>query len=248
MTIENVAEKVRKLLRLATSSNVNEAALAAAKAQQLIDEHNLTDALLSIDSEQREPDESIEDFGRKGAPLDTGKKLDRWRWYLASTLLRANGCAGYVSGGDIHIIGRPMDADAVRYLYAYLKREVEQLVTRNARGCGRTYVNNYRLGVVDTIAKKVNSEREAFRQKIREEASRTGGTALVRVNTALTRIDQKHAEAVSWTERNMNLRSSGRSSSRLDFNARAAGQRDGQSIAVNTSRSGLGTGRKAIGK
>ena len=54
----------------------------AAKAQQLIDEHNLSDTLLTMNEDSAEPQEDIEDFGRKGAPLDTGKKVDRWRWWL----------------------------------------------------------------------------------------------------------------------------------------------------------------------
>ncbi len=33
----------------------------------------------------------------------------------------ANGCRIYISGGDIALVGRPSDAETVRYLYAYLK-------------------------------------------------------------------------------------------------------------------------------
>ena len=65
----SIVDKVRKLLRLAESPNANEAALAAAKAQELIDAHNLSAALLAYDEGSAQPNEPIEDFERKGAPL-----------------------------------------------------------------------------------------------------------------------------------------------------------------------------------
>ena len=47
--VSKVAEKVRKLLALATSSNVHEAANAAAQAQKLMQEHKLTAADVAAD-------------------------------------------------------------------------------------------------------------------------------------------------------------------------------------------------------
>lgn len=43
-----IVDKVQKLLRLAQSSNPHEAANAAACAQELIDRHHLSDAMLEI--------------------------------------------------------------------------------------------------------------------------------------------------------------------------------------------------------
>jgi hypothetical protein len=57
--MSDILNKVRKLLRLAESPNANEAALAAAKAQELIDAHNLSTALLVEDGGE-DVDEPIE--------------------------------------------------------------------------------------------------------------------------------------------------------------------------------------------
>ena len=68
----DVLDRVRKLLRLATSSNANEAASAAAKAQELINQHQLQDALIAVDAHTDEDvdTEQIINFATKGAPLD----------------------------------------------------------------------------------------------------------------------------------------------------------------------------------
>ena len=192
-----IIDKVRKLLRLAESPNANEAAAAAAKAQSLIDEHNLNAALLSLDGAETEPDEPIENFGRKDAPLDGGKQNDTWRWRLASTVMYANACRGYVNGGSIHIVGRPSDVETVRYLYAYLKAEVAQLTDRDGKGCGRTWRNNYRMGVIDTISRKMREEREKFKQAAQVAAGTT--TALMRVNSAPARRPARSARIPSRT-------------------------------------------------
>ncbi len=235
-----ILDTVRKLLRLAESPNAHEAASAAAKAQSLIDQHNLSTALLALDSAAPTPDEPIEDFGKKGAPLDSRPQLDRWRSTLAATICGANGCRVYRSGGTLAIVGRPSDAETVRYLYAYLVREVEQLCERDGRGCGRTWRNNYRLGVVDTIARKLRAERETFRAEQRQLAAAAGSLALVRVNSALARVEQRGTDVSAWMKTHMRLRAGSSSYSRSDMSAREAGRRAGQSITINRARGALG--------
>lgn len=238
--MNSVIDKVRKLLRLAESPNANEAALAAAKAQSLIDEHNLSAALLAMDGGPSEPDEDIEDFMAKDAPLDRQPILHRWRQYLASTIARANGCRIYSQGGNIALVGRPSDAETVRYLFAYLTREVDRLCEKDGKGCGRTWRNNYRLGVVDTISKKLRAERERFVAEQRKLAAASGNSqALVRLDGALAKVDKRGADVAAWVKSNLRLVSGGGSSSRYDSGAREAGRKAGQSISLNGARKAL---------
>jgi uncharacterized protein DUF2786 len=236
--VSDVLNKVRKLLRLANSPNPNEAALAAAKAQQLIDEHKLSAALLVEETGVDGPDEPIENFARKDAPLDTGQKLDRWRIALAGAVSRANACRIYSMGGNIEIVGRPSDVETVRYLFGYLKSETNQLVERDGKGCGRTWRNNYRLGVVDTIQRKLWAEREKFKREATAAVS-ANTAALVRVNAALARIETKSKEVDTWVKANLKLYSNGRSSARYDGSAREQGRKAGHSIAINRSKGRL---------
>lgn len=232
----DVLDKVRKLLRLAESPNANEAAAAAAKAQQLIDEHNLSAALLSIETGVDAPDEPIEDFAKKGAHLDAPARLDRWRIELASSIAYANSCRIYYTDRlsarhKIALVGRPSDADTVRYLYAHLCAEVNQLADRDGKGYGRTWRNNFRLGVVDTIRGKLRQQQSEFKQQA--TASLGGNSqALVRVNTALAKVEQRGTDVRDWMKRELKLYAGRAASSTYDHSARRAGQLAGESIRL----------------
>lgn len=239
MTDAVVLAKVQKLLRLSASSNANEAALAAAKAQELIDKYNLSQALLALES--AEPvkgldDEPIVDFAKAGAPLDAPKRLDRWRGYLAGIVARANACKIYYSGNEIALIGRPSDAETVRYLYGFLAREVERLTTEQGQGMGRTWRNNFRLGVVDTISRKVREQHAQFEKDARTAAKAENSTALVRVNQALARIEARRDAVEEWTTANLKLYAHSGGSSRYNPSARQSGRKAGESIAVGGAR------------
>jgi len=136
MTYEEALQKAVKLLRLSQSSNPNEAALAAGKAQEIIDRYNIESVALDMASgDKPQPDEPIKDFGFD--PLDAGtKKISTWSWRLFTVISRGNGCKGYLTrnkGGGIAIVGRPSDVQTVRYFYAWLKQEVERLAQRDCR-------------------------------------------------------------------------------------------------------------------
>lgn len=239
MPANSVLDKVRKLLRLAQSPNPNEAAAAAVKAQQLIDEHNLASALLSLETGANEPDEPIEDFQKKDAPLDENDR-DYWRWRLAAILMHANACAGYCLGG-IQIMGRPSDVETVRYLYGYFAGEVNRLTEVAGKGCGRTWRNNYRNGIVDTLGARLMEQHAAFRAGAR--ASVAGNThALVKVDQALAKVEERRIEVDAFTKKHLNIRSVSAGGARLDASARAAGRRDGHSIRINTARGSIGRG------
>ncbi len=249
MTDAVVLQKVQKLLRLSTSSNANEAALAAAKAQELIDKHQLAQALLDLDS--AEPvrgldDEPIVDFCKAGAPLDAPTRLDRWRGVLAGTIARANACKIYYHGSEIALVGRPSDAETVRYLYGYLSREVERLTTEEGQGMGRSWRNNFRLGVVDTIADKIREQRHDFEKHARAAAKAENSTALVRVNQALAKIEERRVAVDDWVKSNLKLYSRSESASQYNPNARARGRQAGKSIIVNGSRGRLTSAAKKL--
>jgi hypothetical protein len=240
--------KVQKLLRLATSSNQHEAAMAAAKAQQLIDENNLADALLQLDGAAEAPDEPIIDFGSREALDDTSPgKLIRWRTALASKLAEVNGCRLWRDHGILHIVGRPSDVSAVRYLYGYLAHEVERLAKVNGSGCGRTWLNNYRLGCVDSINRMLHEQHSKFAADHRNLVC-GNPQALMRMNTALEKVERKGAEVKQFMEQKMGIKFKSRplSQGRAIQSARAQGQRDGKEIKINDAKGGLGSGQKGI--
>lgn len=254
--MKDILGTVTKLLRAAELNKVTspeEAANAMARAQRLIDENNLSEALLAYDGQQTEPDEPIVDFYAKGAPLDDASpnKLVRWKAALATTIAVHNGCRVWVSGGVFHLVGRPRDADTTRYMYALVAGETERLVKREGQGCGRTWKNNYRLGVVDTIVRRLAASRRQFEEEQRQAAGSTS-TALVRINSALMVTNRKGAEADDFMfSSNMKVKLSRRkaplSQGRQINEARQAGRAAGEKINLdNNARGALGSGQKAL--
>lgn len=237
-----IIDKVRKLLRLAESPNANEAALAAAKAQQLIDEHNLSTALLALDGAEEAPDEPIYDFETKGAPLDTARRHARWRSQLAGTIARANGCRIYINGEHIALVGRPSDADTVRYLFGYLAKEIDRLCAKEGAGCGTTWRNNFRLGAVYAVMDKLREQRTQHASKAR--ASAATEVALVRINTALARVEQRGSDVSAWMKANLKLVNRGGNSGSYNQGAMEAGRRAGQSIQIGGAKAGIGKGTR----
>lgn len=250
-TREEIILKIGKLLRLSTSSNPNESALAAAMAQRLMDQYEIDKAMLDeTNPNEQEPDEEIMNFGSKDAPLDMERKIASWKIFLASCVARFNSCRIYLESmryqpRKIQIVGRPSDVQTVRYLFEYLKHEVDRLTHENGKGCGRTWCNNFRLGVVDAVKEKLTEGRKQTIESTRIQ--NTGNTqAMVKVEKAIARFEEKSKAVDSWMKENLKLRSSGYSRSSGDASARQQGRKAGHSINIGRAKGALGSGTKMI--
>ena len=243
---EKALAKAAKLLRLSSSSNPHEAALAASKAQEILDRYKIDRLSINIDGNSDAPEEPIKDFGFD--PLDSSNTAATWRVRLACSLAARNQSKVYLHGSALCLIGRASDVSTVRYMYGYLTREVDRLAKRDCAGCGRTYANNYRLGVVDTISRRLaTQERETEEQMKREAEAESSERALAIVSAITVRRNQIQA-VEEFTKANMKLRSGRASSYRSDYSARAAGQKAGQEIGLNPASSRLPDCNPALGR
>jgi hypothetical protein len=170
--------RVRKLLALATSPNPHEAALAAARAQALIEAHRLQ-AWLDAERQQEEDPDPIVDA--RDEPLELGRRLRKWKVVLASMLAEANGCTAYTleRGREqaIVLVGRGRDRAAVIELWGWLVKRIEWLSATHGAGRDRQWHEAFRIGVVDAIA-------ERLRQGNEEARAGLDGAALVVVEPA----------------------------------------------------------------
>lgn len=250
MNHEEAVTRAMKLLRLAQSDNPNEAALAAAKAQEIMDRYKLGALGLSAETEESKAfeDEPIKDFS--GAPLEpsTGK-LPSWKIQLAVHVAKANQCRIYINNSyrakAIAIVGRPSDAETVRYIYAWLVREADRLAEREGAGMGTTWRNNFRLGVVDTIGNRLREERKATEASVLEEARQQtaipSDRALVRVENAIVKLQERSVAVDRWVDQNLKLRRGGSGgNARHDPSARDAGRKAGHEISLKRGRGALG--------
>lgn len=230
---EKILEKVRKLLALGTSNNANESAAAVAMANRLMEQHQITEAMLTPADAPDEPVREWED------PLDT-EGHSTWRGRLAIFLAKANRCHVIRDAKkNIRIIGRASDTNAVRYLHAYCTRETDRLAAQY-KGNGKTWLNNYRLGVVDAIGAKIDEESAALRREMRANAINPEA-----MERGIVRVDERAIAVKQYVQlHHPNLRSNTRYHT-ADPSARDTGRRDGSKIALG-GHAGLGQG--AAGK
>lgn len=248
MNYEEAIQKAAKLLRLATSSNPNEAALAATRAQEIMDRFKI-DSIALDSSLALKPEEAIKNFGFD--PIDTGSYAT-WKGRLCVTIAEMNQSICYRGHTGLAIIGRPSDVNTIRYIYNWLVREVEALHEKNCLGCGRTYSNNYRIGVQETVCKRLKKGQQETRKAAQSEAKTEAATtevnemALVRVNNAIATIERRAVEVRQWQKQNVKLSSGGSSRARYDSTARELGRRDGHNVRLQPSRGNLGNGKRAL--
>jgi hypothetical protein len=253
MANDNVLDRVRKLLELGHSDNINESANAMGHAQRLMAKHNISEAMLAIEADDGDDDEAVEDDLLYS---DGVNKLPTWKNWLAGEMADLQQCRVYSThdgrrGGQarLHIVGRPSDATTLRYLFSYITREINRLANSEAEllgSPGRTWFNNFRLGAVGVIVKRLQEANKEARVELKREANDGdtlgNGTALVLVNTAIAKIESRKADADAFCKDNLNLRTTSGSRSNYDPGGRSAGARAGAGININGGGPSLGSG------
>ena len=128
MTKQDVVSKVRKLFELSKSSNENEAALAAAKARELLSRYNLCVADLPAEEFERSL-EVVE------ASVETGRLLRNWVKGLVVHVSGSFQCSHIVrrrrgSTPLLSFIGTPADAKVAAYTFQFLFQQLNGLADK----------------------------------------------------------------------------------------------------------------------
>ena len=239
-----ILRKIKALLALteARGATEAEAAAAAAAAQRLIEAHDLDVATLDEHADPEPPPEEATDETLD--PEDASRQKVRWRGILASAIGRANGCKTYWRGSALRIVGPPSRVAAVRYLYGWLSREVDRLGAEAARGMGRSYGHAFRCGCAERVGRRLVDEaalaRSQERDAARLRAGEAGGTALVRLDARLARLDAEQASVARAIAR-LNLRAAP-AARPVQSSGYYAGQRAGDRVRL-TAGPALGAGR-----
>lgn len=133
MNQQDIIDKIQKLLSLANSPNENEAAQAAAKAQQLLMQHNL----------------SLEDIKAKSTfsnsiereELEAHKRKIHWKGKLAHAIADANFCKIWWHNGRLELAGKSHNRAIVKSLYEYLSTAIERLANLGVKAEKLNYKN-----------------------------------------------------------------------------------------------------------
>lgn len=243
MKYEEALRKAISCLKLAKSTNPSEAALAAAKAQEIIDRYNLSVGDLQ---NGEEPAENSEPIANTHEPLHHVCQVDtRWSTRLAGTIARRNGCRivfyTQASGSAIiQIIGRTSDVNAVRYLFGWMEREVRRLTKQECQGRSRKYQVDFRYGVVDTIERKLDEQKRETIHAVQTESA-NNPMALMKIKNSLVKREQHGLAVDSWMKSNMTGLRTAKHRKQLDISARAHGIRAGEAIKLNSAKGALGS-------
>ncbi|MGO9119092.1 MAG: DUF2786 domain-containing protein [Desulfomonilaceae bacterium] len=128
MTEEDVLSKVKKLFELSNSPNENEAALAAAKARELLARYNLSIADLPTD-------DANSALAATEASVRVGKAVRSWVKGLLIHVAEGFDCQHIIrrrhgSETVLSFIGTPADAEVAIYTFRFLYRQLDSFVER----------------------------------------------------------------------------------------------------------------------
>lgn len=193
MSHEKILERIRRLLALSRSENLNEAGNAARAAQRLMSEHQIDEAQVSFDAGEADApfaDEEIADFGQR---------TSHWRSIVLDGLASANGARAYlrayklagVRHSTVRVLGPRAAVATVRYLFEYLIRQVEELVLRHEEASVR-WKNAFRLGAAAMLRTRLVEAAEDARRRAARDGNRAG--ALIRLGLEEERLKQVIAQ------------------------------------------------------
>lgn len=132
---DKIIDRIKKLLRLADvkrGATPEEAANAAAKAQALLFEHNLSMASLGDLGKEERPEE----IEQQNADLSNATyQTVKWHRALVFAISKPLFCRVVCWSGEqrVSIIGKPSNIQVVNYLYFYLSTEIEKMATAYQR-------------------------------------------------------------------------------------------------------------------
>lgn len=227
--MDHIISRVQKLLSLAhNNTNLNEASAAAAAAQKMIEQYNLD--MAQIAANNGEDAISGEEISKEHTPLYRGRNAITWKSSLADVISRSNHCRVFLTGGDIHLVGKKTNVELTRFVYSYVSNEIERLCSiamKANSGAGKGYSNNFKLGAVSAVRDNLKKSQAEVRDKYQ------GTAAMVIINNESTAVD-------TWLKSNIKLRNKSTSHTSYNPDARSDGYAAGNTIDLN--RTGLNSG------
>ena len=234
-TDEKILARIHKLLALATSDNENEAANAAAKAQTMLMEYNISeDELNAFGNKDKEKVVEVRTGGR------TNHNRSNWYNALAVTVSDANLCKILTSGSGLIWIGKKTNVEVAQYILENLTRDLTRIcdltwkainyhqnsLPKISRVHGKTWKNNFYHGANQTIRERLRSNLIALKE------TPTINALVVHSDFEIKEYMNIHYPSLTYNKFTINRNSSG-------FEA---GKAAGRAVQF---RSGLGAGGNA---
>lgn len=243
---EKVADKIRRLLALSESDNPHEAALAAAKAQDLILKY-------AVSQEQIRASGGATDDGpiEKESFGDYRGRIPDWHVALCSAMERSFMCSTfYTPGRRLWVVGRASARMAFVATHHHLvaqivhmadggwtkeREQMEDLEPRGMGGYAQRWKRSFAHGAIQTIRERLSEDIKRL-----EAASEVADAGEEVRQTAIVLRD-RHQEAKQWVSANLSLGGGRRSAPLGSSGGLAAGRAAGRIIDLQR-RSGRALG------
>lgn len=239
---ESILSRLRKLERLATSSNEHEAALAASRYQEILFKYNLTEAEVGVEDDGDDYTQEFTDAtGNEG-----------WSVTLLNQIAKANFCSVVKNVGrdrkQVTVIGKAHNIEVVMFLHDYLSKELKRLsglawqrqsvldtmaelndeyVPQRKKG---QFVLGFLIGAVESVGERLREQRR------KDEEAAAQSTALV------VRFDAELRTAIANFY--PNLRHGRRTSYRMDSAGHQAGRQAGSNVGLVQGVKGAGPSKQ----
>lgn len=192
--LEAIAEKIQKLLALASSPFEAEALAATAKAQELLSIYNLD--MLAVERAGKKDSAAREDKKLKGG-------LYKWQRDIWKDVAELNFCMywsykGLTKGSSYEhrVLGSKINVLSTRMMAEYLEQTIERIARAEYQNDSKHYFSKaavaFREGMAARIGIRLRERRWEQKEKAREEAAAQATRAAD--ERALTILDVEDAE------------------------------------------------------
>jgi hypothetical protein len=225
---EKMLEKVRKLLSLANSSNEHEAVLAMNKVREIYAKYNLDEA-----SQKQRFAHLILSHGKKRIEAHQSRIISIlvshfFVQVITIKLFEAKSCEYHVG---IEIIGKRENVMMAEYVYQFLIRQTDFLVTEvtRTRALSRVQKKSYRLGILAGFSEKL---RETERASVAGDSPQTSEKAAL-ITRALSKFHKDKVLDRYLHHIYPKLSKKGSGSQYIDGSIFSQGRDVGQTITLN---------------
>lgn len=233
MIDQKIIDKLKKLLALSASDNENEATLAMTKAEELMREHNLSVADVALDG-------SGAHVGSAEVEGST-KTSQSWEISLGSSIAQTfNGRAIRTrnsNGWSFTFVAGQTDLTIITDLFERLRATIKRMsqayvnsVRDFTKVHGKSLHNSYRMGMINTIHKRLDRLKQNTTPTDTRNAFGMTGTALMVIKDKA--VDQR-VNRLFPRVKTINSRAS-----RVDGNAYQQGLADGNTISLHRAVNG----------
>jgi hypothetical protein len=225
--LQNIIERVKKLLALGESDNPNEAQNALSAAHSLMQKYRISVTEMEMKTGIKE-----EIINEKDNPVFIAGRIPGWKTSLLATIAQHSGCAAYKNRKykgetSLHLVGRESDINITRCMYEYASKELIRLADGYCKNKGHRFYDSWFLGAIYGIDQKLKETEK----NITEECK----------TSAIVLVNNRHQEANDFMYDNMKMGKPTRSNSHIDGNAFKIGHFVGKNdidLNVNNKISG----------